>query len=80
MTELSPYQVKCHKMNNITQSPERVSVSLFTKPDKYDYIYLKLTITPKTYVVGTLKIIFGDIYPTNLTNYYDNFEITISVE
>lgn len=80
MTELSPYQVKCHKMTNITQSPERVSVSLFTKPNKYDYIYLKLTIIPKTYVVGTLKIIFGDIYPTKLTNYYDNFEITISVE
>jgi len=80
MTHASPYQVKCHKVTNIVQSPEKIKISLFTKPDEYDYMYIKFTMLPKIYAVGTLKIVFGDIFPAKLTNYYDDFEILISKE
>ena len=76
----SEYKVKCHKVTNVIQSSDRISVSLFTKHDKYDYIYIKFTMNPNTYVVGTLNIIFSDIYPATFTNYYDDFKITVSKE
>ena len=76
----SEYKVKCHKVTNVIQSSDRISVSLFTKHDKYDYIYIKFTMDPNTYVVGTLNIIFSDIYPATFTNYYDDFKITVSKE
>lgn len=73
-----PYKVKCYNTESIAVSEPRSSVEIFNNSDREQFIYIKVTLKPKSYVVGTLKMIYGDIYPATLTKFYENFKFGVS--
>lgn len=73
-----PYKVKCYNTaSNIVLEP-RSAVEIYNNSDGEYYIYIKIILKPKTYVVGTLKMIYGDIYPTSLTDFYEKFIFSVT--
>jgi hypothetical protein len=74
----SPYKVKCYNTESNVVSASRSSIEIFNNSDVEYFIYIKVTLKPKSYIAGTLKMIYGDIYPATLTDFYENF--TFSVE
>ena len=82
MTKKHPYEVASYNVSSITKAAfeQRVTFSLYTPDDdEKGYIYIKVKLLPKTYLMGTFDIVFGDIFPQKLTNFFDNFELTFSL-
>lgn len=81
MTKERPYEVASYNVSSITEAlfEQRVTFSLYTPDDEKGYIYMKVKLLPKTYVMGTCNIVFGDIFPQKLTNFFDNFALTFSL-
>jgi hypothetical protein len=81
MTIEKPYEVVSYSVNSITQDQydQRVYFYLYTIPDEEGYIYIKIKLLPKAYVLATLHVVFGDIYPQKLTNFFDNHALTVSL-
>jgi hypothetical protein len=82
MTKERPYEVASYNASSMTQSlfEQRVTFSLYTPDaDEKGYIYMKVKLLPKTYLMGTFEIVFGDIFPQKLTNFFDNFALTFSL-
>ena len=74
----SPYKVKCYNTGLNELSEPLSSVEIYNNYDGEYFIYVKVSLKPKTYVVGTLKMLYGDIYPASLTNFYENFTFSVS--
>jgi hypothetical protein len=73
-----PYKAKCYNTASAGVSEPDTTVEIFNNADGEYYIYIKITLKPQTYVVGTLKMIYGDIYPATLTNFYENFTFNVA--
>lgn len=73
-----PYKVKCYNTESGVVSEPRSSVEIFNNSGVEYFIYIKVALKPKSYVVGTLKMIYGDIYPVALTDFYENFKFSVT--
>ena len=73
-----PYKVKCYNTESGVVSEPRSSVEIFNNSNLEYFIYIKVVLKPKSYLVGTLKMIYADIYPSSLTDFYENFKFGVS--
>jgi len=72
-----PFKVNCHNVEYNTTTPPLSSVEIYNNSDSEYFIYVKFILPPKIYIVGTLNMIYGDVYPASLTNFYRNFVFTV---
>jgi hypothetical protein len=72
-----PYKIKCYntELDKIT-FPKSI-IEIFNDPIDPFFINIKITLLPKMYLVGTFEITYGDIYPADLTDFYEYFRFTI---
>jgi hypothetical protein len=72
-----PFEVNCHNVEYNTTTLPASSVEIYNNSDSEYFIYVKFILPPKIYIVGTLNMIYGDVYPASLTNFYRNFVFTV---
>ena len=70
------YQPSVYKCN--TSSPSETTTFSIEYENSNRFYYIKATIQPNYYVVGTLNLYYGDIFPPEQV-LYDNFNFTITL-
>ena len=69
----TPSVYKCN-----TSSPSQTTTFNIEYESSNRFYYLKAVLQPNTYIVGTLNLVYGDIYPPEQVE-YDNFNFTIQL-